>query len=98
MTGTATSNTLTFPVSSPNVAVVKSTTSTAAAVGDTVSYSILVTNSGIAPVSNIQFSDPIPAGATFNTGSVTVNGESYLMLIRQVGYHLLHWDLGHPRQ
>ncbi|WP_339260754.1 hypothetical protein MKZ12_12990 [Paenibacillus sp. FSL R5-0713] len=74
LTGTATSNTLTFPVSSPNVAVVKSTTSTAAAVGDTVSYSILVTNSGIAPVSNIQFSDPIPAGATFNTGSVTVNG------------------------
>jgi len=74
LTGTATSNTLTFPVSSPNVAVVKSTSSTAAAVGDTVSYSILITNSGIAPVSNIQFSDPIPAGATFNTGSVTVNG------------------------
>ncbi|MET3942563.1 putative repeat protein (TIGR01451 family) [Paenibacillus sp. PvP094] len=74
LTGTATSNTLTFPVSSPNVAVVKSTTSTAAAVGDTVTYSILVTNSGIAPVNNIQLSDPIPAGASFVTGSVTVNG------------------------
>ncbi|NUU76589.1 DUF11 domain-containing protein [Paenibacillus xylanilyticus] len=74
LTGTATSNTLTFPVSSPNVAVVKSTTSTAAAVGDTVNYSILVTNSGIAPVNNIQLSDPIPAGASFVTGSVTVNG------------------------
>ncbi|WP_246058093.1 hypothetical protein [Paenibacillus illinoisensis] len=74
LTGTATSNTLTFPVSSPNVAVVKSTTSTAAALGDTVIYSILVTNSGIAPVNNIQLSDPIPAGASFVTGSVTVNG------------------------
>ncbi|ETT52803.1 DUF7507 domain-containing protein [Paenibacillus sp. FSL H7-689] len=74
LTGSATSNTLTFPVSSPNVAVVKSTASTAATVGDTVSYSILVTNSGIAPVNNIQFSDPIPAGASFVTGSVTVNG------------------------
>ncbi|MBM6386569.1 MAG: DUF11 domain-containing protein [Paenibacillus sp.] len=74
LTGTATSNTLTFPVSSPNVAVVKSTPSTAAAVGDTVTYSIQVTNSGIAPVNNIQFSDPIPAGASFVTGSVTVNG------------------------
>ncbi|MEO2203779.1 hypothetical protein ABGV42_08520 [Paenibacillus pabuli] len=74
LTGTATSNTLTFPVSSPNVAVVKSTPSTVAAVGDTVTYSIQVTNSGIAPVNNIQFSDPIPAGASFVTGSVTVNG------------------------
>ncbi|MGF9695822.1 DUF7507 domain-containing protein [Paenibacillus sp. MABNR03] len=74
LTGTATSNTLTFPVSSPNVAVVKSTISTAATVGDTVTYSILVTNSGIAPVNNIQFSDPIPAGASFVAGSVTVNG------------------------
>ncbi|MGD0030546.1 hypothetical protein SLT67_04235 [Paenibacillus illinoisensis] len=74
LTGTATSNTLTFPVSSPNVAVVKSTPSTAAAVGDTVTYSVQVTNSGIAPVNNIQFSDPIPAGASFVTGSVTVNG------------------------
>ncbi|WP_258166504.1 hypothetical protein [Paenibacillus sp. PCH8] len=74
LTGSATSNTLTFPVSSPNVAVVKSTVSTAATVGDTVTYSILVTNSGIAPVNNIQFSDPIPAGASFVTGSVTVNG------------------------
>ncbi|WP_145409489.1 DUF7507 domain-containing protein [Paenibacillus xylanexedens] len=74
LTGSATSNTLTFPVSAPNVAVVKSTVSTAAAVNDIVTYSILVTNSGIAPVSNIQFSDPIPAGATFVAGSVTVNG------------------------
>ncbi|UPK46544.1 DUF7507 domain-containing protein [Paenibacillus pabuli] len=74
LTGNAASNTLTFPVSSPNVAVVKSTPSTAAAVGDTVTYSILITNSGIAPVNNIQFSDPIPSGATFVTGSVTVNG------------------------
>lgn len=74
LTGTATSNTLTFPVSSPNVAVVKSTPSTAAAVGDTVTYSVQVTNSGIAPVNNIQFSDPVPAGASFVTGSVTVNG------------------------
>lgn len=74
LTGTATSNTLTFPVSSPNVAVVKSTVSTAAAVGDTVTYSILVTNSGIAPVNNIQFSDPIPTGASFVAGSVTING------------------------
>ncbi|WP_255247838.1 DUF7507 domain-containing protein [Paenibacillus sp. 7523-1] len=74
LTGTATSNTLTFPVSSPNVAVVKSTPSTAAAVGDTITYSVQVTNSGIAPVNNIQFSDPIPAGASFVTGSLTVNG------------------------
>lgn len=74
LTGTATSNTVTFPVSSPNVAVVKSTASTAAAIGDTVTYSIVVTNSGIAPINNIQLSDPAPAGSSFVAGSVTVNG------------------------
>ncbi|WP_342555768.1 hypothetical protein [Paenibacillus sp. FSL R7-0652] len=76
LTGTATSNTLTFPVSSPNVSVVKSTASTAATVGDTVVYSVLVTNSGIAPVNSVQFSDPIPSGASFVSGSVSVNGVS----------------------
>ncbi|MCK6073735.1 DUF11 domain-containing protein [Paenibacillus silvae] len=76
LTGTAASNVLTFPVSSPNVTVVKSTTSTSVTVGDTVVYSIVVTNSGIAPVNSVQFSDPIPAGATFITGSVTVNSVS----------------------
>ncbi|TYP72422.1 DUF7507 domain-containing protein [Paenibacillus methanolicus] len=68
------SNTVTIPVSAPNVAVVKSTPSTALAVGDTVTYSTSVTNSGIDSVNNVQFTDPLPAGTALVPGSVTVDG------------------------
>ncbi|MHA7966635.1 DUF7507 domain-containing protein [Paenibacillus sp. CAU 1782] len=74
LTGSLTSNTLVIPVSTPNVSVVKSTTTVAAAVGETITYSVVVTNSGLETVNNVVFSDPIPAGSIFNAGSVTVGG------------------------
>lgn len=74
LTGSLLSNTVTIPVSTPNVSVLKSTTTVAAAVGESVTYTVLVTNSGIETINNVVFSDPIPAGSTFNSGSVTVNG------------------------
>ncbi|MFD2876415.1 DUF11 domain-containing protein [Paenibacillus rhizoplanae] len=52
----------------------KSSTVTDAVVGDTVPYSISVTNSGIAPINNVVLSDPIPAGSSFVPGSVVVDG------------------------
>lgn len=74
LNGSSLSNTLSFPVSPPDVGVVKSTPSTALTIGDTLTYNIAVSNSGIAPVDNVIFSDPIPPGTAFLTGSVTVNG------------------------
>ncbi|NIK71637.1 DUF11 domain-containing protein [Paenibacillus sp. BK720] len=71
---TAVSNTVTFPVSAPNATVVKSTPSTAVSVGDTVVYTTTVTNSGIATISNVLFTDPIPSGSSFVPGSLTVDG------------------------
>ncbi|EFM12133.1 conserved repeat domain protein [Paenibacillus curdlanolyticus YK9] len=71
---TALSNTVTFPVSAPNAVVVKSTPSTAVSIGDTVTYTTTVTNSGIASITNVLFTDPIPAGAAFVSGSLTVDG------------------------
>lgn len=74
LTGSAASNTVTIAVSAPNLAVVKSTTSTSVALGDTIAYSVSITNNGIDPVNNIVLSDPTPGGATFVPGSVSVNG------------------------
>ncbi|MBP3964126.1 DUF11 domain-containing protein [Paenibacillus sp. DLE-14] len=74
LNGSSVSNTLSYPVSSPDVDVVKSATRTALTVGDIQTYSILVTNSGISTVDNIIFADPIPAGTSFLSGSVTING------------------------
>lgn len=76
LTRTTLSNTVSIPVSAPNVSVVKSTLSTALTVGDTVTYTSVITNSGIASVTNVQFTDPIPAGSTFVGGSLNVDGAS----------------------
>ncbi len=72
--GTAASNTVVTAVSSPNVTVVKSSTFTAATVGDAIPYTILVTNAGIAAVTDAVLSDPLPANTAFVPGSVTVGG------------------------
>lgn len=74
LTGTVTSNSLSIPVSSPDVTVVKSTNAVDAVVGDTITYTIVVTNSGISPVNNVVVTDPVPTGTVFVSGSVTVNG------------------------
>ena len=74
LSGSAVSNTLVIPVSSPDVTAVKSTPAVDAVVGDIITYTIAVTNNGIVPVNNVVLVDPIPAGSQFVTGSVTVDG------------------------
>lgn len=76
LAGSALSNTVTLPVSSPNVGIVKSTATTATTVGDTIIYSAAVTNNGIAAVNNVIYTDPLPTGSQFTPGSVTVDGTS----------------------
>lgn len=72
--GSVNSNTVVVGVTAPNVAVVKTTSTTATTVGDTILYTINVTNNGITSISNTLLTDPIPAGTTLVPGSVTVNG------------------------
>lgn len=74
LSGTAVSNTVTLEVSAPNIAVVKSSTSTSVAIGDTVTYNVNITNNGVEAVNSVLLNDPTPAGAAFVTGSVSVNG------------------------
>ncbi|SDE23852.1 conserved repeat domain-containing protein [Paenibacillus sp. UNCCL117] len=74
LTQTSLSNTVTVPVSAPNVSVVKSTATTSTTVGDTITYTVIVTNQGITDINNAIFSDPVPAGTTFLPGTLTVDG------------------------
>ncbi len=74
LSGSALSNTITISVSAPNVSVTKVTGSTAATVGDVITYSVIVLNNGIAAVNNLQLTDPLAPEAAFVTGSVTVAG------------------------
>lgn len=45
-----------------------------ASIGDTLTYTVTVTNVGLNPLTNLPFTDNVPAGTTFVTGSFTVNG------------------------
>ncbi|PGW31322.1 hypothetical protein COE04_26620 [Bacillus cereus] len=54
--------------------VMKSVNTPQAGIGDTLTYTILIQNTGTVPATNIIFQDPIPSGATFIANSVTING------------------------
>lgn len=86
--GSAVSNTVTFPVSAPNVAVVKSTPSISVAVGDNITYTVAVTNNGIEAVNNVLLTDVVPAGTAFVPGSVLVNGTPVPAAVPAAGIQL----------
>ncbi|HTW83248.1 MAG TPA: hypothetical protein VMD91_04150 [Candidatus Sulfotelmatobacter sp.] len=44
--------------------------------GQTVTFTMVVTNSGSAPASNVVLTDPVPGGVTPIAGTVTLNGAS----------------------
>ena len=54
-------------------ALLKTVDKLTASIGDTLTYTITVTNAGLSAITNLPFTDTIPAGASFVTGSFTVN-------------------------
>ncbi|GMQ62825.1 DUF6923 family protein [Vallitalea maricola] len=57
------------------MSVVKSVDITSAVLGDTLTYTIVITNnSTTTSTTNVVFTDPIPNGTTYVPGSATVNG------------------------
>ena len=53
--------------------VVKAVDRIVASAGETLTYTVTVTNLGLGALTNVPFTDPLPAGSTFVTGSFTVN-------------------------
>lgn len=76
LSGTFSSNLLIIPVSSPNVTVVKTSSTGDAVVGDTVTYTVVIANIGIVEVENVVMVDPVPVGTKFIPGSVIVDGNA----------------------
>ena len=68
------SNIVVTRVNVGSINVIKSVNTPQAGVGDTLTYTILIQNTGTVPATNIIFQDPIPAGAAFVANSVTING------------------------
>ncbi|MDE5766475.1 MAG: DUF11 domain-containing protein [Clostridia bacterium] len=65
---------------------VKSVDKTFAVKGDILTYTSVIKNTGTVPVTNVIFTDQIPAGTTFINGSVTIDGVSYPAYNPQAGF------------
>lgn len=54
--------------------ILKAVDKLTASIGDTLTYTVTITNVGLSPLTNLPFTDTLPTGATFTSGSFTVNG------------------------
>ncbi len=70
-------NDLFLAVVSTRMTNVKSVDKAVAASGETLHYTSVITNPGTQTKTNLTFTDPIPAGTTFVSGSVKIGGTSY---------------------
>jgi len=68
------SNLVSTQINNANVTLTKSTNKQFATIGETISYTILITNSGNTAANNVQLTDPLPNGTILTLGSVTLNG------------------------
>ncbi|MCZ2969747.1 DUF11 domain-containing protein, partial [Acinetobacter baumannii] len=74
ITVTVPSNTVMTIVNSSGLNVMKSVSATEAGVGDTLTYSVQVTNTGTVTATNVQFIDVPSPSLEFVPGSVQING------------------------
>lgn len=56
--------------------VLKAVDKLTASIGDTLTYTVTITNVGLSQLTNLPFTDVLPNGSTFVTGSFTVNGSA----------------------
>ncbi|MBD5132798.1 MAG: DUF11 domain-containing protein [Clostridiales bacterium] len=85
---TENTNTVTVQIISNRITNVKSVDKSYAVRGDILHYTSVITNTGSLLKSNLVFTDPIPAGTTFASGSVRINGVVYAAYDPQIGFPL----------
>lgn len=56
--------------------VLKAVDKLTASIGDTLTYTVTITNVGLSQLTNLPFTDVLPNGSTFVAGSFTVNGSA----------------------
>lgn len=72
--GSSDSNQIIVPISADDITVIKSASELQAAVGDIVTYTLVVQNNDEVAVSDVTLTDPIPPGSVLVPDSVTLNG------------------------
>ncbi|MCC2496832.1 DUF11 domain-containing protein, partial [Bacillus cereus] len=84
-TTSTSTNIATNPVLDAMITMVKSVDQTLVTLGDTLTYTTILTNNGNTNATNITFTDLIPNGTTFITDSVTINGLTQIGLNPNTG-------------
>lgn len=56
--------------------IVKSVDKLTAAIGEKLTYTVTITNVGLTTITNLPFSDILPAGSTYVDSSFTLNGSA----------------------
>lgn len=60
-------------INSPNIQATKSVNKSVATIGDILTYTVTVPNTGLLPANNVTFTDVLPNGTSFIPGSVTID-------------------------
>lgn len=87
-TDTTYSNTVITNIALGNLNVVKSVNKKYATIGEEITYTIVIQNTGNINATNVVFIDPTPHNTTFVNGSVTINGVAYPTYSPSVGFDL----------
>ncbi|MDD1368781.1 hypothetical protein PTB13_12340, partial [Bacillus sp. MHSD17] len=82
------SNVITTQINNATIVATKSVNTPTAAIGDIVTYTIAVTNTGNTPASATVLTDGLGAGASFIQNSVTINNVPQPGLDPSLGIHL----------
>lgn len=88
------SNTVVCFIVEIDVSIVKSVDKAVAAAGEELLYTSIVANGSDLPLTNVIFTDAIPAGTTFVPGSVTIDGVSYPAYDPAAGFPLPDLPVG----
>ncbi|CEH32906.1 DUF7507 domain-containing protein [Romboutsia lituseburensis] len=86
------SNTVTTQINVGSISLNKSVDKSYATMGDTLTYTVVVTNNGNVRADNVIFTDSLQTDVTFNEGSVKVNGTTYPDYNPNLGFSLGNID------
>lgn len=79
-------NTISIDIEPNNLTIVKSVDKTVAIKGDTLHYTSIINNASSTEKTNMTFTDDIPNGTIFVTGSVLINSATYPNYNPQTGF------------